>query len=112
MDTRELGVDGENFERAEVEETQVVEETQIPSHSQKKRPRLKKSTGVSQRKAKSGVAGKVEALQLELQRHVLVPSTSLRRQNPNQPLKTKPDSLNGTACAGWAYVICFLQHKV
>jgi hypothetical protein len=104
MDTRELGVDGENFERAEVEETQVVEETQIPSHSQKKRPRLKKSTGVSQRKAKSGVAGKVEAL--------LVPSTSLRRQNPNQPLKTKPDSLNGTACAGWAYVICFLQHKV
>jgi hypothetical protein len=34
------------------------------------------STGISQRKAKSGVAGKVEALQLELKRHVLVPSTS------------------------------------
>jgi hypothetical protein len=40
MDTRELGVDGENFERAEVEETQVIEEMQIPSDSQKKRPRL------------------------------------------------------------------------
>ena len=44
MDTRELGVDGENFEKAEVEETQVIEEMQIPSDSQKKRPRLNWTT--------------------------------------------------------------------
>jgi hypothetical protein len=44
MDTRELGPDGEIFERSEVEETLVVEETQIPSDSQKKRPRLNWTT--------------------------------------------------------------------
>jgi hypothetical protein len=40
MDIWELGPDGEIIERAEVEETLVVEEMRIPSDSQKKRPRL------------------------------------------------------------------------
>ena len=40
MDTRDLGPNGEIFERPLVEETLVVEETQIPSDSQKKRPHL------------------------------------------------------------------------